>query len=113
MRAIISNPVELRRVGFESLVNALGWVNAVLVTLNGPLDVRDQGRPAKEHCVFAGGPLRLWPGQLCRRRGAIAREPRPECFQPLTNHVEPQRDLGEYDLVSADNGLRGAGRSAE
>jgi hypothetical protein len=29
MTAIISDPVELRRVGFESLVNALGWVNAV------------------------------------------------------------------------------------
>jgi len=29
MTAIISDPVELRRLGFESLVNALGWVNAV------------------------------------------------------------------------------------
>ena len=29
MRPVISDPVELRRQGFEALVNALGWVNAV------------------------------------------------------------------------------------
>lgn len=29
MVPIIANPVELRRRGFESLVAALGWVNAV------------------------------------------------------------------------------------
>ena len=29
MSAIISDPVELRRRGFEALVAALGWVNAV------------------------------------------------------------------------------------
>lgn len=29
MHAILSDPVELRRQGFEALVHALGWVNAV------------------------------------------------------------------------------------
>jgi hypothetical protein len=29
MNAILSDPVELRRQGFEALVRALGWVNAV------------------------------------------------------------------------------------
>jgi hypothetical protein len=29
VNAILSNPVELRRQGFEALVKALGWVNAV------------------------------------------------------------------------------------
>lgn len=29
MTAIITNPVELRQRGFEALVAALGWVNAV------------------------------------------------------------------------------------
>ena len=29
MRAIITDPVELRRRGFEALVHELGWVNAV------------------------------------------------------------------------------------
>jgi hypothetical protein len=29
MRPVISDPVELRRRGFEALVEALGWVNAV------------------------------------------------------------------------------------
>lgn len=29
MNAILSDPVELRRQGFEALVKALGWVNAV------------------------------------------------------------------------------------
>ena len=29
MSAIIADPVELRRRGFEALVQALGWVNAV------------------------------------------------------------------------------------
>ena len=29
MTAILSDPVELRRQGFEVLVAALGWVNAV------------------------------------------------------------------------------------
>jgi hypothetical protein len=29
MHAILSDPVELRRQGFEALVNTLGWVNAV------------------------------------------------------------------------------------
>ena len=29
MNAILANPVELRRQGFEALVKALGWVNAV------------------------------------------------------------------------------------
>jgi hypothetical protein len=29
MRTTLSDPVELRRQGFEALVNALGWVNAV------------------------------------------------------------------------------------
>jgi len=29
MPAVLSNPAELRQQGFEALVNALGWVNAV------------------------------------------------------------------------------------
>ena len=29
MNAILSDPVELRRRGFEALVKTLGWVNAV------------------------------------------------------------------------------------
>ena len=29
MNAILSDPVELRRQGFEALVKTLGWVNAV------------------------------------------------------------------------------------
>jgi hypothetical protein len=29
MSPILSDPVELRRQGFEALVKALGWVNAV------------------------------------------------------------------------------------
>ncbi len=29
MSTTLSDPVELRRQGFEALVNALGWVNAV------------------------------------------------------------------------------------
>jgi hypothetical protein len=29
MNVILSDPVELRRQGFEALVKALGWVNAV------------------------------------------------------------------------------------
>ena len=29
MNAILLDPVELRRQGFEALVKALGWVNAV------------------------------------------------------------------------------------
>ena len=29
MNAILSDPVELRRQGFEALVRTLGWVNAV------------------------------------------------------------------------------------
>jgi hypothetical protein len=29
MNAILSDPVELRNRGFEALVKALGWVNAV------------------------------------------------------------------------------------
>ena len=29
MNAIVSDPVELRRQGFEALVKTLGWVNAV------------------------------------------------------------------------------------
>jgi hypothetical protein len=29
MKTVLSDPVELRRQGFEALVNALGWVNAV------------------------------------------------------------------------------------
>ena len=29
MNAILSDPVELRRQGFEALVRSLGWVNAV------------------------------------------------------------------------------------
>jgi hypothetical protein len=29
MTALITDPVELRQRGFESLVRALGWVNAV------------------------------------------------------------------------------------
>jgi len=29
MNTIISDPVELRRQGFEALVRTLGWVNAV------------------------------------------------------------------------------------
>ena len=29
MRPVITDPVELRRRGFEALVEALGWVNAV------------------------------------------------------------------------------------
>ena len=29
MSSIIADPVELRRRGFEALVQALGWVNAV------------------------------------------------------------------------------------
>ena len=29
MKTILLNPVELRRQGFEALVAALGWVNAV------------------------------------------------------------------------------------
>ena len=29
MSAVIADPVELRRRGFEALVQALGWVNAV------------------------------------------------------------------------------------
>ena len=29
MNTILTDPVELRRQGFEALVNALGWVNAV------------------------------------------------------------------------------------
>lgn len=29
MSAILTDPVELRSQGFEALVNALGWVNAV------------------------------------------------------------------------------------
>ena len=29
MNAILTEPVELRRQGFEALVRALGWVNAV------------------------------------------------------------------------------------
>ncbi len=29
MNAILPDPVELRRQGFEALVKALGWVNAV------------------------------------------------------------------------------------
>jgi hypothetical protein len=29
MHAVLSDPVELRRQGFEALVKALGWVNAV------------------------------------------------------------------------------------
>ena len=29
MHAILSDPVELRRQGFEALVKTLGWVNAV------------------------------------------------------------------------------------
>jgi len=29
MKPVIADPVELRRRGFEALVRALGWVNAV------------------------------------------------------------------------------------
>jgi hypothetical protein len=29
MNSVIADPVELRRRGFEALVQALGWVNAV------------------------------------------------------------------------------------
>lgn len=29
MSKVLTDPVELRRQGFEALVNALGWVNAV------------------------------------------------------------------------------------
>ena len=29
MSSVIADPVELRRRGFEALVQALGWVNAV------------------------------------------------------------------------------------
>ncbi len=29
MSPVLTDPVELRRQGFEALVNALGWVNAV------------------------------------------------------------------------------------
>ena len=29
MRPVIADPVELRRRGFEALVEAMGWVNAV------------------------------------------------------------------------------------
>ena len=45
MSAIIADPIELRRRGFEALVQALGWVNAVRFLRQYDLEMRTECHP--------------------------------------------------------------------